>query len=319
MSNNKHTPPDFSQGFVDVQYINTFLNLIVTGKPILLKDAYLWLDKKGYPTKRAENTLKLLVYASVIEEDNERYVGTADFLQDASRTNQEQALQRFILASIPDDDLRLFLKNAYMPYEGFAVWKPESVSPFLVQLRDFLISLRLLQYESGLIRATNLFARYLVSRGMVDTTVTVKGRTVSAEELLVALAVKDELGDKAEKIALEFESNRTASFGKRPVRISENDVAAGYDIESYEKSTSKEFDRHIEVKYFNNGHFYFSKNEIQVAKTLGPSYWIYLVTFNDEKSHSVEMINDPYSSIVNSGDWAGENMLVKFSRVIKNP
>ena len=307
--------PDFSLGFVDVRYINTFLNLILTKKPLLARDVYIWLDKKGYRSKKADNTLLLLEYASVIKVVNRHYVVTEKFLKASNDTNQEEALKRFVLAPIPEDDLRLFVKNAYTPYVSSLVWRPEFISPFLVQLRDFLMSLQLLHYEHGFIKATSLFIHHLESRGLIDMSQPEGARTVSNEDLLIALETKNELGELAEKLALKFEKLRTAKFGKQPVLISKENVAAGYDIDSYENSNSSNFDRHIEVKYFNNKHFYISKNEIETAKVLGSHYWIYLVTVENEDKCRVEMVSDPYSNIINSDDWTAESVLLKVGKV----
>ncbi len=307
--------PDFSIGFVDLSYINTFLNLILTGKPISAKDVFLWLDRKGYKSSRAENTLKLLEYANVVMQKDGHYLVTNPFLEETKKKNSEDALKQFIMMSIPKNELEMFTKTAYTSYPEPLIWKPDSMSPFLAQLRDFLMSLQLVNYEQGFIKASDVFIDYLLERSIIGIPQSVNNKSISKEELLFALEIKDRLGQLAERLAFEFEYARTAVFGKRPSLISNDNVAAGYDIESYESAQSTHFDRHIEVKYFNKNHFYISKNEIETAKMLSETYWLYLVTIKSDEDYSVEMINDPYSSVFNSSDWTSEHTILEFKKL----
>lgn len=316
MSSVKPELPDFSLGFVDAKYIYTFINLVLTDKPLLSDDVYLWLDRKGFKSKKAHNTLKLLVYASVVEPRGDKYRVTSVFLNAAKEKNQESTLKQFLLNSIPSDDLKVFTSNSYTSFPDALLWKPDHVSPFLVQLRDFLISLKLLEYDNEFLRASATFTKYLVEHKVVGALESVGDNIVSKEELLVALETKDALGDLAEKTALEFETVRIKKLKKEPLLISGDNVAAGYDIKSYENSKSKTYDRFIEVKYFNNQHFFISKNEIETAKLLGKSYWLYLVTIKNENQYRVEMINNPYVDVINSSAWVKDPVTFKISREV---
>jgi hypothetical protein len=102
---------------------------------------------------------------------------------------------------------------------------------------------------------------------------------------------KRELGLMGEEFILNFEKkrlNRTEGI----VRISDDDVSAGYDIKSYNNHSDIYHNRYIEVKtYTENDKVYLSRNEIHVSKLLKDNYFLYLV--------DVDLINTPgYSPII---------------------
>lgn len=108
-----------------------------------------------------------------------------------------------------------------------------------------------------------------------------KGLTLEEFERL--LKERRQVGDIAEKMILRFESERLRGIGatveSQCIRlISVLRSSAGYDIESFDSSSSSlSHDRFIEVKGGRGGEvsFIWSDNEMRVAKTLGPKYWIY--------------------------------------------
>jgi len=77
-------------------------------------------------------------------------------------------------------------------------------------------------------------------------------------------------------------------------RISQLNVSAGYDIESFNGDfLSVIFDRFIEVKasIYNELKFFWTINEYEVAKEKGDNYWIYFVGgFNDKSQSNVKPI-----------------------------
>jgi hypothetical protein len=108
---------------------------------------------------------------------------------------------------------------------------------------------------------------------------------VSEQELDWALQANMKLADQAEEAVLEYEQERLRSM-KRSVeallvrRISQLDVKAGYDIESFDGDKALfDYDRFIEVKssYSSELRFFWSENERRVAEEKGDKYWIYFV------------------------------------------
>ena len=99
---------------------------------------------------------------------------------------------------------------------------------------------------------------------------------MSQEELEQILEYQKIIGDLGEKLTLEHEIKRLTDNDKnndlsdRVALISKVNSLAGYDISSYNDKNSDplKFDRFIEVKSTTSlsPHFFWSRNEIQVAK-----------------------------------------------------
>lgn len=139
----------------------------------------------------------------------------------------------------------------------------------LVQLELFIRNESLLEVNSEYVDTVASF----ISEG--------KGWT--EESLEEYLKERKEVGNIAEQIVLKYEKNRLNKLGCKvecnSVRqISKLRVNAGYDIESYNKrAPNLNYDRFIEVKGAKSSklRFFWSDNEIKIAKKLGEKYWIY--------------------------------------------
>jgi hypothetical protein len=131
-------------------------------------------------------------------------------------------------------------------------------------------------------------------------------KQISLERLRRQIERNEEAGDLAERFALAFEKRRIgAPLSEEIRRISEIDVAAGYDIVSFDTDKSTEPDRFIEVKAASDAGFFWSKNEYETAKLKGESYYLYLVELSmiDKEGYEPEMIKDPAKSIMTSDEW----------------
>jgi len=123
-----------------------------------------------------------------------------------------------------------------------------------------------------------------------------EGRGWSEEEFQEYLQEKLEVGDIAEDLVVAFEAERLEALGntveaKCVRRISRLRVNAGYDVESFD-STSKglNYDRFIEVKCGKgpNLRFFWSENEMQIAKKRREQYWIYFQGGVDAKTRTAK-------------------------------
>lgn len=133
-----------------------------------------------------------------------------------------------------------------------------------------------------------------------------KRKQLSLEELKRQLEKNELIGEKAELFVLEFEKNRLGRpLGSKIKRISEIDVAAGYDIISFNSIESKELDRFIEVKAISSFGFYWSKNEYETAKLKGCTYYLYLVDLHkiNRPDYVPEIIQNPAMIIRESEAW----------------
>ena len=92
-------------------------------------------------------------------------------------------------------------------------------------------------------------------------------------------------------------------------RISEIDVAAGYDIVSFDSSQSQELDRFIEVKAVSNKGFYWSRNEYEMSKLKGDAYYLYLVELGriNQQNYEPQIIQNPAKNVMESQEWFVES------------
>ena len=136
-------------------------------------------------------------------------------------------------------------------------------------------------------------------------------KIVTLEQLKGMLEREAEAGEKAEEFVLSFEKKRLTAnkLISRICKVSDVDVGAGYDIISFETDLSSGYDRFIEVKAFSNRvGFYWSSNELQVAKIKEEHYYLYLVDLSKINSDSYVpvIISNPAKMIMESTDWLVE-------------
>lgn len=131
-------------------------------------------------------------------------------------------------------------------------------------------------------------------------------KQLSLEKLKKILEDNELAGEKAEQYVLCFEKKRIGQpLCDSIKRISEVDASAGYDIVSYNSCQSQTIDRFIEVKAISNSGFYWSRNEYEIAKLKGESYYLYLVELGriNDLGYSPEMIQNPAQSVMESDIW----------------
>jgi len=174
---------------------------------------------------------------------------------------------------------------------------------------QLLFQIDLIQKDEKTLFVNPYFSKYL--------SYLLGGKKMSLDELDQHLKIDREIGDIAEKIVLEYEKNRLKnkeladSESSLVQIISGTDVTAGYDVESFDgKTTDLEFNRHIEVKGStgNELSFYWSSGEIQKARELETSYWIYFVPGIDRKTRSyhgeITKIPNPSCEVFETGKYS---------------
>lgn len=126
------------------------------------------------------------------------------------------------------------------------------------------------------------------------------------EQLLKQQEDQSRRGLEAEEFVLGLEKKRLPGLAQKIKRISDFDVAAGYDIVSYENNGSEQYDRFIEVKcYMGSPHFFWSENESDVARIKADKYILCLVDYlrMGEPGYQPEFIRNPYETIFDSDEW----------------
>lgn len=126
------------------------------------------------------------------------------------------------------------------------------------------------------------------------------------EQLLKQQEDQSRRGLEAEEFVLGLEKKRLPELAQKIKRISDFDVAAGYDIVSYENNETEHYDRFIEVKcYMGTPHFFWSENESDVARIKADKYILCLVDYlrMGEPGYQPEFIRNPYETIFDSDEW----------------
>lgn len=135
-----------------------------------------------------------------------------------------------------------------------------------------------------------------------------KDRKLTQASLLKILEIQQRQGELGEEFVLTFELRRLSHHPNisNIKRISIVDVAAGYDIVSFEDETSPQLNRFIEVKTFKDKpHFHWSANEIETAKLQGDKYYLYLVDINqiDNTNYEPIIICNPIKYFSTNSSW----------------
>lgn len=165
----------------------------------------------------------------------------------------------------------------------------------------FFKYLGILQEDGNLISVTKKYTELVYH-------LTADSKAISEQQLEKILMENRKLGAQAEIAVVEFEKQRLRKLGKTlhaelVKRISTINTSAGYDIESFD-GTTEEFvpNRFIEVKATQSEEFrfYWSNNEMNIAKKKRDVYWIYFMkAFKEDKPQETNpiMIQNPGHSI----------------------
>lgn len=144
----------------------------------------------------------------------------------------------------------------------------------------------LIDTQDELILSNSYLAIYLLST-----------KQITKNELDIELKRKKVIGDKGEKLALEYEKERLYRLGlteqAEKVKVVSNEfVNLGFDILSFSSKDTR-YNRFIEVKVVNESEgFYWSINEKQIASFLGEKYFLYLVR-DIGNVNSIKEISNP--------------------------
>ena len=171
--------------------------------------------------------------------------------------------------------------------------------------------LRLAKYSEGNIIVAKHEIEWLLS--MVSSEL-----HIDIDNLLDLLEIRRQYGQLAEEFVLNKERERLTEFERDDLaqlvkKISDQNIAAGYDILSFDGKESDVFpDRFIEVKgtVGNRIFFYISKNELETARKLRDKYWIYCVlNVKTMRSKKLIVMRDPYKTVFQSNNFIMEPVL----------
>ena len=137
---------------------------------------------------------------------------------------------------------------------------------------------------------------------------------MSPSTLASTLSAKSDIGLAAEKIIIAYEKDRIGMpYADKIEHVSQKNVAAGYDVTSFTLADSvKVIPRRIEVKAVSGEscRFYWSQNEVEVARALGFLYYLYLLPLDKYGKFDIsglKIIADPYNVVIKDGaEWVCE-------------
>lgn len=138
------------------------------------------------------------------------------------------------------------------------------------------------------------------------------------EQLRQRQEEQNKRGLEAEMFVLQLERDRIPQKAYKIKRVSDFDVSAGYDIVSFKDSESTIYDRFIEVKcYLGDPHFYWSENEVDVARLKGDRYILCLVDYErmTEDGYKPEYITNPSEIIFSDDGWLVNTASYKVQKV----
>jgi Protein NO VEIN, C-terminal len=155
-------------------------------------------------------------------------------------------------------------------------------------------------------------------------------RKVSPKTFKKQQEEKERIGLNAEKAIIDFEVRRLSEISFMPIEIEHvalTNVSDGYDIKSFENhldTNAKRIDRYIEVKAVSvdDYNFFWSRNEIDVAKLFGRNYYLYLLPVISKNAFDLDkliIISNPFSNVYsNQLEWQKKEESVSFSKIIES-
>lgn len=272
-----------------------------------------------------DETLSLLIDLKVVKKDSEELIPSKSFslAHDSFNEFKEKFLKiLFSTNGKVKDELNKFLLN-FRTEGDLIFFKATEVQR--IEFSDTRNLLLELEFISASADNTTYFINPDFSKLYLKQFLPPK---LSPEALKKKQAENESLGLKAEKAVIQFELKRLAAISVLENEIehtSLDNVLAGYDIKSFEDYldlNSKRIDRFIEVKAvsIDNYKFFWSRNEMQIAKLFGEKYYMYLIpvcannTFDFDK---MIIKRNPYKSVyLNEQDWKKEEESISFSKII---
>lgn len=256
--------------------------------------------------------LPLLIRSGVLELDIVGYYHPTHKFRQKLRTQEHcrgKILESLLDAMAVDDNTYTIFSAEYCTFDLVNNFVQIDRSAFGLQfanIRDLLLDLGFLSTHPDFPERSyvvnkprkNLFDKY-IRYGIGK-------RRVPPEQLQSIQAKQQQNGLEGESFVYAYEGIRTGRESEIEW-IASYDTAAGFDIMSFETKSSPTHDRFIEVKTYSGStpYFYWSRNEMQVARTRGGQYFLYLVNLDKIKELGYEpiIINNPAVGVLESEDW----------------
>jgi len=264
---------------------------------------------------QCKGAIAFLQYLGFLNSEDDVIIPTGKFEELCSENDEclITVLVKECIKKLSEDGLFDKDSTGFNPESGHLSIKRSAFPLAYAAIRNFLTMAGVLEKEiNGEIGVSSVyesdFSEYLRKRKEKFT----------LEELLQKQAEQSKQGLLAEEFVLNYELNRLPNKKGKIKRISDYDVSAGYDIVSFKNDDSKIYDRFIEVKsYKGTLHFFWSENELDVAKLKSENYYLCLVDINriHEVGYEPEFICNPTKEILNNNSWLVNPASYKIKRI----
>lgn len=195
---------------------------------------------------------------------------------------------------------KLFLDSELELIDDFFKIKTSSIELKYRRILITLGKLGLLEYEENYVKIVN----YTIAKKFVERTLNKLKK--SQKEFEREQFEKKIRGELAEEFVLKHEQEKLENYLFKPIRLSIQDVALGYDILSFDVEGNEIF---IEVKSLNNNRFFWTENEIKTSQEIGKDYFLYLISFKNNKPSQIQkIIKNPYKEIFIQNKYKKKNI-----------
>ena len=296
------------------QQILTLCRLIHLSKSLNLETVTRWYNSESV---NFDETFKFLRDIDVIQLKGGKVVPILKLKQEVKLS--DESLKQFFIGILfrKESNLSKYFGDFFGSFEGNERFTPTTNDRLKYSgVRNFLISLGVLRFE----QSSN---SYILEKKLTSY-LSLKNKVFSYQHFKTKTKAESELGLMAEVLIYKLERKKfknKSGIQKKIRHISLENVMAGYDIKSYEWLKNKKLTpKYIEVKAVspNDWKFYWSKNEINKARHLGNSYYLYLVPV--KKSPDIAglfMIRNPYREVfLNKKQWEQEVETVSVSKKV---
>jgi len=255
--------------------------------------------------KNFDEALEFLISLKLIRRKDGSLIAAQRLLKIEYPTTLEQIIKDALLRSSNFKDVhQLILK--FQAGDAKFEYAPSRSERFVESdIRNLLISLGIIKYD----RDRDI---YLLEPNDYEEALNLypdNHRKLSLRALQAIQAQKEAIGRKAEEIVLKYEKERLESNPELVAgitHVAEIDVAAGYDIESFDR-TDNDTKRLIEVKAVSPFDFGFewSINETRVAERTQNRYFLYLLPVINGLPNITDavIIQDPFNKVMTGTEW----------------
>lgn len=286
---------------------------IISQNPISVTDARKYCKNnaasRNFPF---EGIVFLLKYIDIINFENDQ-ISLSDLGKSLMVDISETTLKKFIIAQLLSEIIseREFFDFNSIKYDYFLdsyIIKNNHISFKYSSLKKLLLDLDFFSFSTNM---DNILLLNKIYEDQLKILINKEKRVIDLMKFKEMQELKEKYGLEAELFVLNFEKKRLDKhLNKDKIKqISEIDVSAGYDLISFNSVNSQILDRYIEVKsYTNQMEFYWSKNEIEVAKQKGENYFLYLVNreFTSDYSYVPHIICNPYKLVYLNNEYKRE-------------